>query len=346
MASFLNTCNVTGSPSMSKTEDNLSNSEGPLLKRNLGQNHITVSSENVRRSGGITPKNPSRMSCQDDTTSMCESSKKRYCLWALTLLLGIVGLCNLLLSITIISVLRVSHGMEAMEVIPEADLVKFYGRTDLDKVFVQESICQGYGDEPVELIGDDSSVLLSVRNRRHNNPKGRFSVQPNGTTFSMVESFEVKDSRTGDSLFSTNFPNFGLPSGVGKLAVNLAETHRVVSPVNSSLTFESNRQITIHGAESTTMESKAIVWMADNNVYIKSNHGIVLNGKKGIFLDVAKMPVTRTSYQLNNDETTAQYKICVCMPQGKLFRVPVAPGSNLRVNCARIATSPELDPCQ
>lgn len=94
-----------------------------------------ASSDNASRTGeGIGLKNSSRMSCQDDTTSTYESSKKRYCLWALTLLLGIVGLCNLLLSITIISVLRVSHGMEAMEVIPEADLVKFYGRTDLDEV--------------------------------------------------------------------------------------------------------------------------------------------------------------------------------------------------------------------
>lgn len=61
-------------------------------------------------------------------------TKKRYCLWTLTLLLAILGLCNLFLNITVIAVLRISQGMEAIEVIPDESLVKFYGRADLDKV--------------------------------------------------------------------------------------------------------------------------------------------------------------------------------------------------------------------
>ena len=160
----------------------------------------------------------------------------------------------------------------------------------------------------------------------------------------MIESFEIKDSRTGSSFFSTDFPNFGLPSGVGKLGVKLAETHRIVSPVNSSLSFESNRQITIHGAESTRMESKTIVWMADNDVRVKSNGSVVLDAKKGVYIDAMRIPLAPT-YQPNVQADVLQYKVCVCMPQGKLFRVAVPPG-NARVNCARISTSPADDPCQ
>lgn len=63
-----------------------------------------------------------------------KSTKRRYCLWTLTLILAIIGLCNLFLNIAVIAVLRISQGMEAMEVIPDENLVKFYGRTDLDKV--------------------------------------------------------------------------------------------------------------------------------------------------------------------------------------------------------------------
>lgn len=65
-----------------------------------------------------------------------KSTKRRYCLWTLTLILAIIGLCNLFLNITVIAVLRISQGMEAMEVIPDENLVKFYGRTDLDKVYI------------------------------------------------------------------------------------------------------------------------------------------------------------------------------------------------------------------
>jgi len=62
--------------------------------------------------------------------------RKRYYLWTLTLALAVMGLCNLFLNITVIAVLRISQGMEAIEVIPDENLVKFYGRTDLDKVHI------------------------------------------------------------------------------------------------------------------------------------------------------------------------------------------------------------------
>lgn len=57
-----------------------------------------------------------------------------HCLWSLTIIIAIIGICNLLLSVTVIIVLRVTQGMESLEVIPEKDLVKFYGSTDLDDV--------------------------------------------------------------------------------------------------------------------------------------------------------------------------------------------------------------------
>lgn len=63
-----------------------------------------------------------------------EGKEENHCLWMFTLILGIIGFCNLLLSTTIIFVLRVSQGMEALEIIPDENLVKFYGNTDLDRV--------------------------------------------------------------------------------------------------------------------------------------------------------------------------------------------------------------------
>lgn len=206
---------------------------------------------------------------------------------------------------------------------------------------VEGGICQGYGDEPVELTGDDSGIHVNVKNRRHDHSRGNLWVLHNGTSFSQIESFEIKDPRNGQSFFSTNFPNFGLPSGVGRINVQLAETHRIVSPVNETLNLESNKQVSMHGAESLRMESKEIVWVADNDVRLKSNDSIIVDAKKGVYLDVKKIPLAPG---LPDNGESAQYKVCVCMPQGKLFRVPVPPG-NVRVNCAKISTIPELDPC-
>ncbi|KAH0554585.1 uncharacterized protein LOC123263566 [Cotesia glomerata] len=328
MSSFLEP--DAGSPSMSKTEDNLSNSEGPLIKKNIRNHTSSTDVSGLKRS-------PSQSASQDP--SSFDSEKKRYCLWTLTFILAMIGFSNLLLSITIISVLRVSQGMESLEIIPSENLVKFFGKTDLDRVCVEEGVCQGYGDEPMELTGDDSGVHLNVKNRRHDHSRGNLWVLKNGTTVSQIESFEIKDFRTGDPFFSTDFPNFGLPSGVLKLNVRVAQTHRIVSPINESLSVDSNREVTMHGAESLRLDSKQIVWMADNQVKLKSNDSIVVDAANGVFLDTKKIPIASGVVGSGSES----YKICVCMPEGKLFRVLIPPG-NVRVNCARVSMSAD-NPC-
>lgn len=281
----------------------------------------------------------------DNMVDAFASSRKRYCLWTLTFALAAVGLCNLLLSITIVVVLRVSQGMEAMEVIPEENLIKFYGRTDLDKICLRSGICQGYGDEPMVLMGDEAGVQINLKSHR-DQTRSNVQVLPNGTSVSMVESLEIADPQTGSPYFSTNFPNFGLPAGVEKIDIKIAETHRIASPVNESLNIKSDKQISMHGAEGARMEGKEIVWTADNDIFLRSINGsIILGAKDGIFIDVKSIPVVPNSV-LNRPDVGQQYKVCVCMPQGKLFRIPVPPGAaNARVNCARVSVTPENDPC-
>lgn len=328
MSVILDECgNGTGSPSISKAEDNLSNSDGPLIK----------GSENINRTMFISRTMP---------TTNEKSTKRRYCLWILTFILAIIGLCNLFLNITVIAVLRISQGMEAMEMIPDENLVKFYGKTDLDRVCLRSGICQSYGDESMEISGDEAGVQIDVNNQRtHDETRVKVTVLPNGTSIAHVESFEIRDPRSGAIYFTTDFPNFGLPTGVEKIDVKLAETHRITSPVNESLTVNSDDQISMQGAEGASMESKDIVWSADTDIFLKSINGsIVLDAKDGVAIDVENIPVTPIFLQ--NPPGHEQYKVCICMPQGKLFKVAVRTGSNSRsVNCARISRTPENDPC-
>lgn len=63
-----------------------------------------------------------------------DHDQKRYCLWALTTILAIIAILNMLMSLIIMHVLRVSKGMESLEIISDKNLMKFHGRTDLDNV--------------------------------------------------------------------------------------------------------------------------------------------------------------------------------------------------------------------
>lgn len=195
----------------------------------------------------------------------------------------------------------------------------------------------------MELFGDDAGIQTSVKSGGpHERIKAKMNVLPNGTSFTQVEYFEVKDPETGENYFSTYYPNFGLPSGVERIVVRLAETHRIVSPVNESLSVKSEKDISLHGVEGTRIEGKDIVMMANGNVTLKSINGsVILEGQNGITVDVTNIPIATA---VPNLKSAAQYKVCACMPQGKLFRIPVE-STNRFPNCARISRTLENDPC-
>ena len=185
-----------------------------------------------------------------------------------------------------------------------------------------------------------------MTSRIRGEPRSSIQVFPNATSVSRVDSFEIKDPRTGNTYFSTNFPNFGLPDGVARIDVNAAETRRIVAPMNESLSLKSQQKIVLNGAEGAKIESKNIIWTANNDIFFGSTNGdIVIDTKQGLFIEVNKIPIVPT-YLPNRADVNGQYKVCVCMPQGKLFRVPIKTGGSTRVNCARVSNSPGIDPCQ
>lgn len=213
------------------------------------------------------------------------------------------------------------------------------------KIFLQSGVCQSYGDEPMEISGDEAGVRVDVKSHVHE-IHSKLDVLPNGTVVSLMESFEIKDPRTGVTYFTTDFPNFGLPNGVETINVKIAETHRITAPVNESLNVKSDNQILLHGAEGVRVDSKDIMWEAHLDMILKSVNGsIVLDTKDGVTIDLKNIPVA-PMFLPSPTGTHEQYKVCVCMPQGKLFKVPVRPGTSSRtVNCARVARTPENDPC-
>ncbi|KAJ8880561.1 hypothetical protein PR048_017031 [Dryococelus australis] len=262
--------------------------------------------------------------------------RKTYAFWTLVMLLFFLAMGNLLLTFIILGVLRLGQGMESLELIPEESTIMFYGTTDLDRVYKRDGRLEGFGNSPVEVTGDNGSVLINVVGNT-GRAEPRIAVGLNGTYLSNVKSFEVKDPITGHKYFSTGFPNFGLPHGVKHLDIKMAQTRHVRSPVSESLYVRADTYAYLRGNEGTHMDGKEIVWSADQDIYLKSVNGsVILSGKEGISVDVKNIPIAKTSL----NPGAAQYKVCVCMPGGKLFRVPVPFGKRAQASCSRIATDP------
>lgn len=239
----------------------------------------------------------------------------------------------------ILGVLRLGQGMESLELIPEEQAVKFFGSTDLNYVYKKDGLIESFEDVPLGIISKNGSIHMNLVSK-NGRSVDKFLVKKNETRLKNFEALLLKD-KNGKELFTTRNPTFNLLQEAGGLHTKMVQTNRVVSNLEDKLDLE-GKTINLKGAEGTTMEGREIVWSADQDIYLKSINGsLVLSGKEGIFLDLQKIPVVNPKH--GEYVSAAQYKICVCMPQGKLFRLPVPNNPNARVYCNHI--SAQSNPC-
>lgn len=83
------------------------------------------------------------------------TGRNSFAFWTIVTIMFVLALGNLALTMTIIGVLRMGRGMEYMELVPEADTIKFFGVTDLDRIVKRDGRIEGFGDVPVSITGND-----------------------------------------------------------------------------------------------------------------------------------------------------------------------------------------------
>lgn len=151
-------------------------------------------------------------------------------------------------------------------------------------------------------------------------------MSKNGTTFSGINQIDLRDPQTGTSLFTTHRPHYSIPAGVSNLRTRSISASRITSPIDVPLSINNTRaQIVFRGTEGISLNGKELFLSADQNVSLNSKNGsIILSGQNGIYLDMKNIPIIG-HHGIKLDKK--QYKICVCMPQVKLFRVPIEPSS-------------------
>lgn len=144
-------------------------------------------------------------------------------------------------------------------------------------------------------------------------------------------------------IFTTSFPNFGLPKGVRHLDVASVYSNRVVSPINETLTLRSSNYTRLKGNEGTIIDGSKIKWTAEGDIFLRSVNGTVVLSSAGIYLDVQNLPVV-----LYPRYTTPppQYKLCICMPSGMIFRVPVSTSYSSHMACSMIDLEEGNHPCE
>lgn len=288
-----------------------------------------------------TTKNYSDKNGNDVTKSM-EKGRKTFAFWTLVCLLFVLAVGNLILTFTILAILRLGHGLESMEFLPEHNAIKLFGDANLDHVYKRDGLIESFQDVPMIITSENGSVLFNLLTRLSRS-ETKLVVNTSGVFIRGVNSLELKDPETGEQVFSTANPEMHVTDALKNLNAKQVSTKRVSSPVDEDLTFRSETSAYLRGSEGTRMESKELFWSADQDIYLKSINGsVVLSGKEGVYIDVRYLPI---ALPLNKDKSygTGHFKVCVCMPQGKLFRIAVPNGQ--KVTCSHVNMTGDFNPC-
>lgn len=280
---------------------------------------------------------------EDENDFKKRSGRHTLAFWGLIVLLFALTLANLALTMTIISVLRVGRGSEYLEIVPEDNSVKF-NNVDLDRIQKRDGIIEGFLDRPMSIGGDsgDVSFNLVFRNGHVHN---RFYMGLNETLFRNVNHFDVRSPVSGDLVFSTTKPTYNLKESPGSLRSSSVTASRITSAVDENLQVQTRGKLIISGAEGVTLNAKGQVWSADQNIHLRSINGsVALAAPKGAYY-FDRIPVIQLENGVRSGEL--QFKLCVCLPSGHLFRVPVPRGLHgSKITCTHFNATAHFNPCE
>lgn len=228
--------------------------------------------------------------------------------------------------------------MQSIELVPEHESIKLFGEIDLDHIYKRNGKLESYQDEPMKITASNSSLLLNIA--RNGRGSTKVKIDPTEVLFKGFNIFEIKE-KENETLFSLDNPVFMNLRKANNFQTKYTYTNKIKSPRDENFKID-GELVNLKGAEGTQIDSKEIVWSADQDIYLKSINGsIILSSQDGVFIDLNRIPVARLSAKTY---ITSQFKVCVCMPEGKLFRIPIL-RPNEKTYCHHINTLPQHNPC-
>ncbi|KAJ8705468.1 hypothetical protein PYW08_012514 [Mythimna loreyi] len=335
-------------PPVHRSVSPLSDMSEGTLERNRAEKALIV----IKRPPNSLKNSGAKNYCDkngNDVNKKCDvqcqyTGTRCFAFWAFVFMVVVFGFANLVLSAFMMFVLKLGKGMESMEFLPDHNAIKFFGETDFEHLYKKDGLIESFRDTPMSISSENGSVLFNLQTKptRHEN---KLTVNTSGVFVRGVNALELTDPESGEVVFSTAATDMNIPDGVNNLHAKQISVKRITSPVDEDLTLRSETSAYLRGAEGTHMESKALFWSADQDIYLKSINGsIILSGKDGVFIDVRYLPIASTINKTDKyGQGTGQFKVCVCMPQGKLFRIAVPTGQ--KVTCSHINMTGDLNPC-
>lgn len=246
-----------------------------------------------------------------------------------------------------ISVLRIGDGMESMEMISRDDTIKFHGAADLDHILYSDGPLKSFQNLPLEIQSDEGSVIVSMKNFLDDTSAKKIEITDQQIEFSNVEKFFVYDPTSGRNIFSTDYKDFKIPKGLPHLDVKKLRVNRLLSTRESNLTVKSDAITRLRGNAGLTMRGKEIFFSADGDVYLNSVNGSIYLLADNVKIDMKRVPIVipNATFDVGGVRPMRHFKLCVCMPRGYLFKVPIMQNARSNLACKFVDLSGLNNPC-
>lgn len=183
-----------------------------------------------------------------------------------------------------------------------------------------------------------------------------------GVRISARKGFQVACPSTGQRLFPVDFSSALPLQTIKRLSVpaGVRDVKLIRSPVDEDLLVRAKDRIRIRGNRGVAFESKTIRMRAGSIFLASLNGSISLDGQEGVFLDMKafagriQAPSSSSSSADSSSSSSsgnpsvdsslkvAQFQLCVCAKNGRLFRVPVKDASS---SCADARFPQSENPC-
>jgi len=245
--------------------------------------------------------------------------KRMYCFWMIMYIIIAVCLCNFSLTIYLINIVEIKKGTKFFEIVDNLT-TNFYQKADLRNLLNYNGhtlstenpiIINGYEDN--ELNIDLKSRIQSVHQK--------FQQSAMKIELKETNSFDIANK---DSKLTVNKPKLTFSEPTNSLTTfSLNLDGFIKSNKNAKFTLLSKNQMIIKGNEGTYLQSKEALLSAENNLTLFSkNINSVFLTSNGIFFDSRRIPLADVEKGLRKSHI--QYKVCICLPSGKLYRVKLA----------------------
>lgn len=195
--------------------------------------------------------------------------------------------------------------------------------------------------------GERSDLSVNLVKTLNGHVHNKMLMSKNGTQFNGIAEFDLRDPTTNEVIFTTHRPTYNMPAGTNNLVAKVISTSGVRAAINDDLILNTTQhkkltnKISIRGSEGVQMNGEELILDADNVEMTTHNGSIVLTNSKGIYLNMKRIPLVPERSGIKIDEK--QYKICVCMPEGRLFRVAMPTKNTVKDVCSY--ANLQTDPC-